>query len=164
MKKGKNIILPALTSLVLLSCAVFVFCVYNHSNNAKALTETAAETEINDENDGSSNNITETDSDSESNFEFESEDSGITESDNTEELRGVWISFLDFSSKGYTRTSFTKHIKNMFAQCKEDNFNTVFVHVRMFSDAMYNSDYFPWSSMHQEKLAKALALTLCQLW
>lgn len=151
MKKGKNFILPALTSLVLLSCAVFVFCVYNHSNNAKALTETAAETEINDESDESSYNMVETDSE----FETETEDSGISESDDTEELRGVWISFLDFSSKGYTRTSFTKHIKNMFAQCKEDNFNTVFVHVRMFSDAMYNSDYFPWSQYASGKIGKS---------
>lgn len=135
MKKSKKFILTALTSLVLLSCAVFTFCVYKDSKDAKATSEIDTET-------------TEEDT---------SEDTDITENtiDLSGELRGVWISFLDFNSKGYTRTSFTNHVQNMFKQCAKDNFNTVFVHVRMFSDAMYNSKYFPWSKYASGKIGRS---------
>ena len=33
----------------------------------------------------------------------------------------------------------------MFGNLANDGFNTVFVHVRSHSDAMYDSDIFPWS-------------------
>lgn len=61
------------------------------------------------------------------------------------ELRGVWISFLSYNSKGYTKSGFTNYINKVFKNCKSKGYNTVFVHVRMFSDAMYPSKYFPWS-------------------
>lgn len=167
MRKRKNFILPALTSLVLISCVIFTLCVYNRSNNAKALTESESMAA----DDGASSGITGSGSaagpDSVTEPGSATSDS-ITKSGNTEdnniqnvssssseEMRGIWISFLDFSSKGYTRASFTKHIKTMFNQCQKDNFNTVFVHVRMFSDAMYNSEYFPWSQYASGKIGRS---------
>lgn len=170
MRKRKNFILPALTSLVLISCVIFTLCVYNRSNNAKALTESESMAA----DDGASSGITGSGSaagpDSVTEPGSATSDS-ITESGNTEdnniqnvssssseEMRGIWISFLDFSSKGYTRASFTKHIKTMFNQCQKDNFNTVFVHVRMFSDAMYNSEYFPWSQYASGKIGRSLGI------
>ena len=63
-----------------------------------------------------------------------------------DELRGVWISFLSYNSKGYTKESFTRYIQRVFDNCVNNKMNAVFVHVRMFSDAMYSSRYFPWSS------------------
>lgn len=154
MKKNKNFILTALTSFILISCVLFVFCVYNRSNNAKAVSDTDIEADTD-----------ETDIEADTDEETEEENTDITTDYNSdddtdeytddEELRGVWISFFDYNSKGYTRESFTKQIENMFAQCKKDKFNTVFVHVRMFSDAMYNSEYFPWSQYASGKIGKS---------
>lgn len=63
----------------------------------------------------------------------------------TDEVRAVWITFLEFNSKGYTVNSFTNQITEMFDKIAASGMNTVYVHVRPFSDAMYRSAYFPWS-------------------
>ncbi len=68
------------------------------------------------------------------------------ESDNTqEEFRAVWIAYLDFKTTGYTKKQFKSQIETMFNEVCAMNMNAVVVHVRPFGDAMYDSDYFPWS-------------------
>ncbi|MBP1569182.1 MAG: family 10 glycosylhydrolase, partial [Oscillospiraceae bacterium] len=47
--------------------------------------------------------------------------------------------------QGKTKSQFKSNIKTMFGNIADDGFNTVFVHVRSHSDAMYDSDIFPWS-------------------
>ncbi len=71
------------------------------------------------------------------------------------ELRGTWISFLNFKTNGYTRASFTKQTGKMMDTCVKNNLNAVFFHVRMFSDAMYNSEYYPWSKYCSGKIGKS---------
>lgn len=68
-------------------------------------------------------------------------------SGSSEETRAVWISYLEYQSilQGKTKKQFTGNIKTMFSNIAADGFNTVFVHVRSHSDAMYDSDIFPWS-------------------
>ncbi|MBQ3530316.1 MAG: family 10 glycosylhydrolase [Oscillospiraceae bacterium] len=63
------------------------------------------------------------------------------------ETKAVWISYLEYQSilQGKSKSQFTSNIKTMFSKLAEDGFNTVFVHVRSHSDAMYDSDIFPWS-------------------
>ena len=63
------------------------------------------------------------------------------------ETRAVWISYLEYQSvlQGKTEKQFRSNIKTMFKNLAGDGFNTVFVHVRSHSDAMYESDIFPWS-------------------
>lgn len=61
------------------------------------------------------------------------------------ELRGVWISFLEFSAQGATESDFISKIDAMFDRVVELGMNAVIVQVRMFSDAMYPSKYYPWS-------------------
>ncbi len=150
--KKKNFFLPVLTSIILMSCAVFTLCVYNRSNSAKAIEETGTP-----DNTVSSSAIGITDSTTGTDNEDSTIDPGSSniKSAPPGELHGVWISFLDYSTKGYTRESFTRQAKEMFDKCKENNFNTVFVHVRMFSDAMYNSKYFPWSKYSSGKIGKS---------
>lgn len=63
----------------------------------------------------------------------------------TMELKAVWISYLEFSSKGYTKDEFTRYINTMFDRVVSLNMNAVIVQVRPFGDAMYPSAYFPWS-------------------
>lgn len=63
------------------------------------------------------------------------------------ELRAVWISYLEFSkSKGYSESKFKQYIDKIYDDCVDMNMNTVIVQVRPYGDAMYESDYFPWSS------------------
>ncbi len=71
-----------------------------------------------------------------------------------EEFRAVWISYLEFKSGGYTEKEFRNHIETMFNEVCERNMNAVVVHVRPFGDAMYESDYFPWSRYVSGKQGK----------
>ena len=62
------------------------------------------------------------------------------------EMRAVWISYLEFlKSKTYNEAEFKAFADEMFEQCINNGMNTVIVQVRPFSDAMYESKYFPWS-------------------
>lgn len=64
----------------------------------------------------------------------------------TEELRAVWVSYLEYESKGYSSfEAFKAEIDAMFNHVAAMNMNAVIVHVRPFGDAMYQSQYFPWS-------------------
>ena len=61
------------------------------------------------------------------------------------ELKAVWISYLEFKSTGYTKKEFQTQITKMFNNVVAQGMNAVVVHVRPFGDAMYKSSYFPWS-------------------
>lgn len=63
------------------------------------------------------------------------------------EVKGIWLSYLDLSTMltGKSEDEFTKNIQNAFQQIKDFGFNTAIVQVRPFSDALYKSNYFPWS-------------------
>lgn len=63
----------------------------------------------------------------------------------TMEFKAMWISYLEFNSNGSTEQEFSERIDQMFDRCVELGMNAVVVQVRMFSDAMYQSKYFPWS-------------------
>ncbi len=56
-----------------------------------------------------------------------------------EEMRAVWIPYL--CQENIDRAS----IDRMIDDCLKLGANTIIFHVRPFGDAMYKSDYFPWS-------------------
>ncbi|MCL2071206.1 MAG: family 10 glycosylhydrolase [Oscillospiraceae bacterium] len=66
---------------------------------------------------------------------------------NHDEIIGVWISYIEISgiltkkSEKQFRESYTEMMDN----CLELGINTVYVHSRSFGDALYDSDYYPWS-------------------
>lgn len=62
-----------------------------------------------------------------------------------QEMKAMWISYLEYSTTKQTEAQFKKNMNTMFDNCVSYGMNTVIVHVRPFSDAMYKSDYFPWS-------------------
>ncbi|MBB2182954.1 family 10 glycosylhydrolase [Lachnospiraceae bacterium MD1] len=71
-----------------------------------------------------------------------------------DELQAVWISYLEFQDRlkdpktgklGFTEERFHAMIDEMFDNVVSMNMNAVVVHVRPFADAMYPSQYFPWS-------------------
>ncbi len=63
------------------------------------------------------------------------------------ELRGIWISYLDFNTllKNKNSSTFQANIANAFDKISALGLNTVFVQVRPYGDALYKSKYFPWS-------------------
>ena len=65
----------------------------------------------------------------------------------TGEVRGVWISFLEFEHllRGRTEAQFTANIRRVYDNIADYGLNTVIVQVRPFGDALYPSAYFPWS-------------------
>ncbi|MBQ3600659.1 MAG: family 10 glycosylhydrolase [Lachnospiraceae bacterium] len=65
--------------------------------------------------------------------------------DNTEEMKAMWISYLEYGGAKKSKEEFTHMIDEMFTKSSEYGMNTVIVQVRPFSDAMYDSEYFPWS-------------------
>lgn len=61
------------------------------------------------------------------------------------ELRGVWISYLDWEKLPAGEEGFQAGVNEILDRCVELKMNAVFVHVRPDADAMYPSEYFPWS-------------------
>ena len=47
--------------------------------------------------------------------------------------------------QGRSQSQFTASFAAMLDNCAEYGINTIFAHVRPFGDALYESDYFPWS-------------------
>lgn len=67
--------------------------------------------------------------------------------DLSKEMRAVWISYLDYGSlKDKNESDFTKNINEMYDKVLAQNANTVIVHVRAFSDAVYPSRYYSWAN------------------
>ena len=66
---------------------------------------------------------------------------------NYSEMKAVWISYFELYPilTGKTKAQFEKGIGEYFDNAKSLGINTVYVHVRPYGDAIYKSDYFPWS-------------------
>ncbi|MBQ5319139.1 MAG: family 10 glycosylhydrolase [Oscillospiraceae bacterium] len=64
---------------------------------------------------------------------------------NFREQKGFWITYLEYSSilKNKSESSFRKSIGNYFDNISDLGFNTVYVQVRAFGDAYYDSDLYP---------------------
>lgn len=71
--------------------------------------------------------------------------SGSTSQAPAGELRGVWISYLDWQKLPSDQAAFQKSVDQIINRCVELKMTAVFVHVRTDGDAMYPSAYFPWS-------------------
>lgn len=66
---------------------------------------------------------------------------------NYSNVRGVWISYFELYPilTGKSKTEFASGIGEYYDNCLSLGINTVYVHVRPYGDAIYRSDYFPWS-------------------
>lgn len=58
-----------------------------------------------------------------------------------EELRGVWVAYLSLDGVDKAK------IDNIMSTAKASGMNTVYFHVRPFGDALYPSQYYPWSHL-----------------
>ncbi|MBN7772191.1 family 10 glycosylhydrolase [Clostridium aminobutyricum] len=77
---------------------------------------------------------------------------GVPESDQGEiisrsgELDAMWISYLEYMEMPKDEAGFKAAIDTMFDRCVDLGMNAVIVHVRSHCDAMYPSQYYPWSN------------------
>lgn len=62
-----------------------------------------------------------------------------------EELQGVWISYLDINKWPKDYEGFKQAVDSTMDRSAANGLNAVFVQVRPDGDAMYPSNYFPWS-------------------
>ena len=63
------------------------------------------------------------------------------------EKRACWIAYLDIEKylRDQKEADFRRYFTNMCNNAVNNNLNTLIVQVRAMSDAIYPSDYYPWS-------------------
>jgi len=66
---------------------------------------------------------------------------------NHREVKGVWISYFELYPilTGKSEGQFRNGIGEYYDNVSGLGLNTVYVHVRPYGDAIYRSDYYPWS-------------------
>lgn len=65
-----------------------------------------------------------------------------------DEMRAVWVPYmsLDMSQESYrSEAAFQQKFDTIVEEAKQCGMNALVVHVRPFGDALYPSNYFPWS-------------------
>lgn len=65
-------------------------------------------------------------------------------SDN-EEMRAVWVSYISFGDISGGETVFKEKVSEIINTALENKMNTLIVHIRSHSDALYKSKIFPYS-------------------
>lgn len=60
-------------------------------------------------------------------------------------MRGVWVPFMSLDTNQHSESSFKNNFDSLAETAVKNKINTLIVHVRPFSDALYNSDIFPSS-------------------
>ena len=67
--------------------------------------------------------------------------------DISHDMKAVWMPCmsLQLSENERSEDGFRRKASEMINKCAENDINTVIVQVRPFSDALYNSEYFPSS-------------------
>ncbi len=76
-----------------------------------------------------------------------SESSKISSDNIEEEMHGVWVPYIDLelNSTEDIQKKFENKFNAIINQAKHNKINTLIVHVRSHSDALYPSKIFPWS-------------------
>lgn len=62
-------------------------------------------------------------------------------------MRGVWVPYMSLQNDNYTEEGFKNNFDNIISTAKKYKINTLFVHIRPFSDAFYKSEFFPYSHL-----------------
>jgi len=66
-----------------------------------------------------------------------------------DEIRAVWLSYFDLMlpAGGISEQAYREKYETLFAAFAAFGLNTLFVHVRPFTDAIYPSEIYPWSEI-----------------
>ena len=74
------------------------------------------------------------------------------------ELRGVWVSFMDYGSLGLanvSKTKFKSNVTKFLTKAGSNKINAVFLQVRSFDDAFWASETFPASPYLSKKASRS---------
>lgn len=82
---------------------------------------------------------------------------------NYTEVKGMWLSYIELYSQLSSKTKFENYIKSTFDDIKLGGYNTVYVHVRAFGDALYRSDYFPYAGQSGGSLSENISFDPLQI-
>lgn len=64
------------------------------------------------------------------------------------EYRAMWVSYLEWEAFDFSsEAAFAAGANTMMQNCADLGLNTVIAQVRPFADALYPSEYFPWSHL-----------------
>lgn len=90
--------------------------------------------------------------------ESEKESKIIEKQENISEMRGIWIPYmtLDLSGTDRSEQTFRNKINTILDNCQKYKMNTIIIHVRPFCDAIYPSEYFPFSHIISGKQGQAV--------
>lgn len=61
------------------------------------------------------------------------------------EMKAVWLYFDEMYKKATSYSKWKNFIDSTYKTCKQNHLNAVIIQVRPFADAMYPSEYYPWS-------------------
>ena len=70
---------------------------------------------------------------------------GCSSAPSTEEIRAVWVSYIDYTQIlwGKSSSEFETSVDEIVENCLEYKINTIYLHASAFTDAYYQSDYYP---------------------
>ena len=70
---------------------------------------------------------------------------GCSAAPSTEEIRAVWVSYIDYTQIlwGKSSSEFETSVDEIVENCLEYKINTIYLHASAFTDAYYQSDYYP---------------------
>lgn len=70
---------------------------------------------------------------------------GCSAAPSIEEIRAVWVSYIDYTQIlwGKSFSEFETSVDEIVDNCVEYNINTIYLHASAFTDAYYDSDYYP---------------------
>lgn len=76
---------------------------------------------------------------------------------NYEVMKGIWVSYIDLEVTGndYSYATFKRKFNSIVSKSKSQGYNTLIVQVRPFNDALYYSEYFPYSHVISGKQGKS---------
>lgn len=120
-------------------CTVLLFTACSNSVPLSKIKQTMAETKAAEE------SVTVTEEVSETACEVRFVSTGYYYPLNYKTQKAVWFSYIDLADMltGKTESQFSNRISDAFEEVKELGCNTVYVHVRPFGDAFYDSQIFP---------------------
>jgi len=77
---------------------------------------------------------------------------------NSKKVYAIWFSYLDFHTltEGKTLENYTESVDKILSNCESLGINTIYLQVSAFTDAMYDSQYYPTSTYASGKLGKAI--------
>ena len=73
-----------------------------------------------------------------------------------ENIRGVWVPYFSLETKNHTESQFKDKFDKIVKIAVENKMNTLVVHIRPFSDALYKSKIFPSSHIVAGTQGKAI--------